>query len=168
MEFIKDKSMAYPDTAMFNYVKQELENRGVTLEAMAEVVVVSQVRFLPDLTVDEAVVALEDILHKREIMNAVSLGLVMDEQATKGELPEPLQSIIQNDLGVYGEDEWVSIGLSLTGGSIATTNYGKLDVDKTGLISKLDKDTSRVNTFLDDLVGALIATAESKLAHQYA
>jgi len=167
-EFIKDKEMNYPDTKMFNYIMSELNARNVTLEGMAKVVLEGQKRFLPNLTLKEAMDSLEDTLHKREIMNNMSIGLVMDDMATKGNLPEPLQSIVENDLGVFGTDETLALGISLFGGSIATTNYGSLDVHKKGIINDIDKDTSRVNTFLDDLVGALIAVVEGKLAHQYA
>ena len=48
------------------------------------------------------------------------------------------------------------------------TTFGHLDKNKLGIIRYLDtkKEGSGVNTFLDDLVAAIAASAASRLAHR--
>lgn len=51
------------------------------------------------------------------------------------------------------------------------TNFGYVDKLKPGIIGHLDnegKTGGRVNTFLDDIVGAIAASASSSVAHNYA
>lgn len=164
-EFIKNKNMKYPDTDMYNYIIAQFAERGVYLSDIAEIARDSQKRFFPDLGEDECMEALTDILHKREVMNIIAVGLVIDRDATQGTLPQPMQVIVENDLPVEGADEWLAIGISLTKGSISTSNFGELDIEKHGIIKDIDEATDHVNTFLDDIIGALAACVEAKVAH---
>lgn len=50
-------------------------------------------------------------------------------------------------------------------GSIALTNYGYIDKEKPLIIGKLNEKGPQCNTFLDDIVGAIAASAASRLAH---
>ena len=92
-EFIKNKNMKYPDTDMYRYILSQFGERGVSLYDIAEIACDSQKRFFPDLGEDECVEALLDILHKREVMNIIAVGLVIDRDATQGTLPQPMQAI---------------------------------------------------------------------------
>ena len=52
-------------------------------------------------------------------------------------------------------------------GSIAVTTFGHLDKNKLGIIRDLDtKKEDKVNTFLDDIVASIAASAASRLAHR--
>jgi len=54
-------------------------------------------------------------------------------------------------------------------GTIGVTNYGYVDKVKEGIIKQLDTDKSGVvNTFIDDVVGAIAAAVAAKIAHKYA
>ena len=101
-------------------------------------------------------------------MNIVMVALSLDNLATEGKLPQPLQTIVAKDLWTMGVDELLAIGLSQLRGSIAVTNYGHVDVIKHGIIKEIDEDTSRVNTFLDDILGALAASVMAHVAHKRA
>ena len=101
-------------------------------------------------------------------MNNVMVGLELDRLAEEKKLKEPLLSIIRNDAGVFGVDEVLALQIANIYGTIGSTNFGYLDRVKYGLIKKFDEDKQHVNTFLDDLLGAIVAAACAKLAHEYA
>ncbi|MDF2924334.1 MAG: hypothetical protein K0R57_3248 [Paenibacillaceae bacterium] len=145
-----------------------LEQRGVTLEEIAEIVFQMQEPYHPGLHMDTCVHAVRAVLEKREVQHAVLVGIELDVLAEKGLLSEPLQSLIESDEGLFGIDETIALGAANTYGSISATTFGHLDKHKVGVIKRLDtKIGSAVHTFLDDLVGAIAACASSRIAHQH-
>lgn len=158
----------YPDTKSYNYIISEFDKRGIKLEDIAVIAKKVQSKWFPDITYDECTQALIKILHEREVMNIVMVALTLDNLATENKLPQPLQTIVAKDLWTMGVDELLAIGLSQLRGSIAVTNYGHVDVIKHGIIKEIDEDTSRVNTFLDDILGALAASVMAHVAHKRA
>ncbi len=147
---------------------RKLNERGVELVEIAKIVFEMQAPYQPELTLDLCLDSVYKVLEKREILHAVLVGIELDELAEKGLLSEPLQSIITSDAGLFGCDETLAIGATFVYGSIAVTTYGHLDKHKAGIIKQLDtKSGERVNTFLDDLVGAIAASAASRVAHRY-
>ncbi|WP_350342742.1 phosphatidylglycerophosphatase A [Proteinivorax tanatarense] len=148
-------------------ITEMLEERGVTLEDIAKIVLEIQKSYLPNLTLEECIMHVSKVLEKRETQNAVLTGLVMDMYAEKNMFPEPLQTILKEDKGLYGIDEILALSITNIYGTIGLTNFGYLDKSKIGIINKLnDKTNGKVNTFLDDLVAAIAAAAASRLAHQ--
>ncbi len=146
----------------------KLNDRGVKLIDIAGIVYEMQVPYQPELTLDLCLDSVYKVLEKREILHAVLVGIELDTLAEKGMLSEPLQSIISSDDGLFGCDETLAIGATFVYGSIAVTTFGHLDKNKTGIIKRLDTKTGeRVNTFLDDLVSAIAASAASRVAHRY-
>lgn len=144
-----------------------LQRRGVTVEAIAEIVYEMQKSYNHGLTIEHCIQSVERVLRKREVQHAVLVGVELDELAEKKMLSEPLQSIVENDEGLFGVDETIALGSVFTYGSIAVTTFGHLDKQKIGIIEKLDtKSGHRVNTFLDDLVGSIAASAASRIAHR--
>lgn len=143
-----------------------LNNRGVTLEDIAEIVLFLQEKYYPDLTLEICLENIEAVLKKREIIHAILTGIALDELAEKKLLPEPLQSIVASDEGLYGIDEIIPLSIVNVYGTIGLTNYGFLDKEKIGIIKELDsKKDVECNTFLDDLVAAIAAAAASRIAH---
>lgn len=61
---------------------------------------------------------------KREIVHAILTGIALDEIAEKKLLPEPLQSIVESDEGLYGIDEILPLSIVNVYGTIGLTNYG--------------------------------------------
>lgn len=158
----------YPDTAAFNFVVGRLKERGIDLHDLAKIAYELQVEFIPSLTEDECYENLLEVMHKRELLNNAMVALELDRLTEEGQLAQPLEDIIQNDVGVFGVDEALAIQIAEIYGTIGITNFGYLDRVKKGIIKYYDRDTKHVNTFIDDLLGAIIAALCGKLAHKYA
>lgn len=147
--------------------KSLLKDRGVELESIAEIVYAMQSPYAPQLTMDMCIESVEAVLEKREIQHAILVGIELDILAEKKQLSEPLQSIVEQDEGLFGVDETIAIGAVFGYGSIAVTTYGYLDKAKRGIIKQLDtKSGEGIHTFLDDLVASIAANASSRLAHR--
>lgn len=151
---------------MYNKCRELLSKRGVTMEALEELVFFLQGKYNANLTKEEVDDALDSVLHKREIQNAILTGIFLDESAETGAMKdEDLRQIVVDDAGLYGIDEVLAFGMCNLYGSIALTSYGYIDKVKPGLIGELNQKGSQCNTFLDDIVGAIVACAASKVAH---
>ncbi len=143
-----------------------LERRGVKLEDIGELVLILQGKYYPDLTMEICLENIKAVLRKREIIHAILTGIALDEIAEKKLLPEPLQTIVESDEGLYGIDEIIPLSIVNVYGTIGLTNYGYLDKEKIGIIKKLDDmKGEHVHTFLDDLVAAIAAATASRIAH---
>ncbi|MFZ0443062.1 MAG: phosphatidylglycerophosphatase A [Bacillus sp. (in: firmicutes)] len=147
--------------------REWLVKRGVKLEDIADLVYFLQEKYHPNLQMDECLENVDRVLTKREVQNAVITGIQLDILAEKGQLEEPLQSIIGTDESLYGVDEILAFSIVNIYGSIGFTNYGYIDKLKPGILQYLnDKSTGKCHTFLDDIVGAIAAAASSRLAHR--
>lgn len=146
---------------------QALERRGVKLIDIAKIVHEMQLPYNPNLTLEKCVDSVEKVLKKRELQHAILVGIELDELCERGKLSEPLQEIVQSDEGLFGVDETIALGAVFTYGSIAVTTFGHLDKNKIGIINELDTVKGKeVNTFLDDLVASVAASAASRIAHR--
>lgn len=144
-----------------------LAQRGVSKEQIGQLVMLLQKEYFPELTLEECVVNVDAVLSKREVQNAVLTGIQLDLLAESGSLLPPLQDMIQYDEGLYGCDEVLALSIVNVYGSIGFTNFGYIDKFKPGILKKLnDKTSGNVNTFLDDIVGAIAAAASSRIAHR--
>jgi len=144
-----------------------LTKRGVTKEQIGQLVMLLQKDYFPDLTLAECVVNVEAVLSKREVQNAVLTGIQLDMLAEEGKLLQPLQDMIAYDEGLYGCDEILALSIVNVYGSIGLTNFGYVDKLKPGVLKKLnDKNSGETHTFLDDIVGAIAASASSRIAHR--
>jgi phosphatidylglycerophosphatase A len=145
---------------------ENLNRRGVELMDIAKIVLYLQGDYYPDLNLEICMESVEATLRKREIIHAILTGIALDELAEKKLLPEPLQSIVESDEGLYGIDEIIPLSIVNVYGTIGLTNYGFLDKEKIGIIKELDsKKGVECNTFLDDIVAAIAAAAASRIAH---
>lgn len=144
-----------------------LEKRGISIEEIAELVMLLQKKYYPGLTMEECVHNVEQVLSKREVQNAVLTGIQLDLLAEQGLLIPELQDMVANDEGLYGVDEILAFSIVNVYGSIGFTNYGYVDKLKPGVLERLnDKTLGPCNTFLDDIVGAVAASASSRIAHR--
>lgn len=152
-----------------NIAIKAMEERNVTVLDIAKLVYFLQKDYHPDLQIQECVEHVEGVLRKREVQNAVITGIQLDVLAENDKLEEPLQTIVKTDEGLYGVDEILAFSIVNVYGSIGFTNYGYIDKVKPGILKYLnDKNSGKVNTFLDDIVGAIAAAAASRLAHRRA
>lgn len=149
--------------------RQWLKDRGVTKEDIAELVFHLQSKYHGDLEMEECIKNVDRVLAKREVQHAILTGIQLDVLAEQNKLSEPLQKTIAADESLYGIDEIIAFSIVNVYGSIGFTNYGYVDKVKPGILKKLnDNSTGHVNTFLDDIVGAIAAAASSRLAHSHA
>ncbi|KRK70305.1 phosphatidylglycerophosphatase A [Lacticaseibacillus nasuensis] len=145
-----------------------LTERGVSIPAIAELVLFLQAKFIPGLDEATAEESVRIVLRKREVQNAVMTGIALDKAAEAGSLEPPLQNIIAEDEGLYGVDEILAFAIVNVYGSIGFTNYGYIDRVKPGILAKLNAhEPGIIHTFLDDIVGAIAAAAASRLAHAH-
>ena len=136
------------------------------IEDIAELVKKLQEPYNQDISLEECIENVDHVLKKREVAHAILTGVALDELAEKNALPEPIQSIIDRDEGLYGIDEILPLSIVNLYGTIGLTSYGYLDKAKSGIIKELDtKKDGKVNTFLDDLVAGIAAAAASRYAH---
>ncbi|WP_027417552.1 phosphatidylglycerophosphatase A family protein [Aneurinibacillus terranovensis] len=144
-----------------------LQERGVTIEDIADVVFLMQAPYNVGLKIDSCIESVHAVLEKREVQHAILVGTELDILAEKKSLSEPLLSIVETDEGLFGCDETLALGSVFGYGSIAVTTFGHLDKQKIGVIKRLDtKRGNAIHTFLDDLVASIASSASSRLAHR--
>ncbi|HLR73152.1 MAG TPA: phosphatidylglycerophosphatase A [Pseudogracilibacillus sp.] len=161
--------MREKQTELEQRARELLHERGVKLQDIAELVYYLQAKYFNDLTLDMCLYNVNRVLSKREVQHAVLTGIELDVLAEKNQLSEPLLDIIKRDEGLYGIDEVIAYSIVNVYGSIGITSYGYIDKQKPGILKELnDLSTGKVNTFIDDIVGAIAAAAASRLAHSYA
>jgi phosphatidylglycerophosphatase A len=147
--------------------RKALQERGVSINDIAEVVYAMQSPYQEDLSIEECKESVDAVLQKRELQHALLVGIELDKLAEEKKLSEPLQSLVEMDEGLFGVDETIALGAVFGYGSIAVTTYGHLDKHKIGVIKKLDtKQVEGVHTFLDDLVASVAASASARIAHR--
>lgn len=155
-----------PKTDLERKARNWIKERGVTLRDIGELVYFLQSKYQKDLKLEDCIEHVDRVLSKREVQNAVITGIQLDVLAEKGQLDSPLQETIMSDESLYGIDEIIALSIVNVYGSIGFTNYGYIDKEKPGILAELnDKSSGQCHTFLDDIVGAIAASASSRLAH---
>mgnify|MGYP001454040200 CR=1 FL=1 len=155
----------YSDSKAYNYVISQFKVLDISLDRIAEEARTQQLRHHTTSSLAEYKRVLLNILHKREILNYIMCALYLDQSARERALPEPLQTVMDCDSPLFGADEAIANGMCSLYGTIAGTNFGYLDVVKTGLAKEVDS-RSEVYVFLDDVVSALVACTEAKIASE--
>ncbi len=146
----------------------KLKDRGVTINDIAKIVYDIQKDYIDGIDIKKCEEMVLMVLNKREVINAVLTGIAIDEGVEKGIFDEHIYKIIMEDQGLYGIDEILALSIVNIYGSIALTNFGYVDKSKPGIIGVLDKEgknSNKCHTFLDDIVGAIVAATASRLAH---
>lgn len=150
-------------------IHELLVSRGVDLKDIAEIVLLLQKPYSPEITLELCLEAVTAVLRKREIQYTVMTAIALDILAEKKLLPGDLQQIVEEDEPLYGIDEILALGITNVYGTIGLTNFGYLDKIKLGVIGQLDASGSnQVNTFLDDIVAGIAAAASARIAHKSA
>lgn len=145
-----------------------LKQRGVSLEDIVECVVYLEKGY-NDSQPDEVLILqhVKEILNKREVQNAVRTGIALDMMAEQNLLEDKvLEDLLLRDESLYGVDEVLAYGICNLYGSIALTNFGYIDRVKPCVIGRLNEEKNGMcHTYLDDIIGAIAASAASKNAH---
>ncbi len=155
---------------MYELNRRRLESRGVTVEDIATIALKQQSKFTENVSFEICLDSAKKILSYPDAFHIVQLGIEIDELCEKGMLSYPLQEILKSDLGLFGIDELLGLELAGNFGIIGRTNFGDIDVNKPGIIGKLNDEgklPGKCHTFLDDIVGALGACASTRVAQIY-
>ena len=147
---------------------KKLEERGVTLQDIADITFSLQDKYHEDLCYSECTDMVNQVLDKREVIHTILTGIALDEVAEKELIDKDVCDLIKANNGLYVMDKILALGITNLFGSIAITNFGYVDKNKPGIIGEKDKEGKEgitCNTFLDDIVGAIAASAAARLAH---
>ena len=110
------------------------------------------------------------LLSLRDIFHHVLLAVELDKMAEKRNLKVQFKIFIEQDLGLFGVDEVLGLDVAHIYGVIGMTNFGDIDVNKHGIVAKLNDDGKKegvCHTFLDDIVGAIAASASTRVGTNY-
>lgn len=147
---------------------ETLNARGVTIEDIAKVAYMQQRKYSDKVTLEICIESVGKILSLRDVFHLVQLGIEIDRMAEEGMFKGPIQDILRYDLGVFGIDEIFGLDIARLYGAIGQTNFGDIDVNKPGIIGRLNNegkgDGPRCHTFLDDIVGAIAAAAATRVS----
>jgi phosphatidylglycerophosphatase A len=163
----KAKKLLYTRQEMFELNKKLLLKRGVTLESIAEISFKQQAKYTENITRELCLESVEKILSLRDVFHHVQLACEIDRLAEEGLFQGPIQDIIYEDLGLFGIDETMGLAVAGLYGTIGQTNFGDIDVNKHGIVKRLNdagKEDGICHTFLDDIVGAIAAAASTRVA----
>ncbi|MDO5689596.1 MAG: phosphatidylglycerophosphatase A [Tissierellia bacterium] len=165
-EHYTKRSHKFPIEELTREAKAALKERGVTLQDIAKIVYQLQSAYVEELELETCMYHVTKVLEKREVVHAILTGIAIDKMVEEDRFPEPINTIIKHDEGLFGIDEILPLSIINLYGSIGLTNFGYLDKEKIGIIRELDRTKDNtVNTFLDDLIAAVAAAAASRLAH---
>ena len=157
----------YSRDEMFRLNRDKLLERGVTVDEIAEVAHRQQLRYNDHIDYLMCKKSVEKILSLRDIFHLVQLGAEIDRLTEEGLFQGPIQDILRYDLGVFGIDEIFGLDIARLYGAIGQTNFGDIDVNKPGVVARLNtegKGGDKCHTFLDDIVGAIAAAASTRVA----
>lgn len=143
-----------------------LEQRGVQLQAIAQIVYDLQRPYNHTLQMEQCLDSVKAVISKREVQYTLITGIALDLMAEQHQLPEPLQTMMEEDESLYGVDETLALGITSMYGMIGLTSFGYLDKMKVGVLRELNDDKQHIHVFLDDLVAGIAAAASSRIAHQ--
>ena len=147
---------------------EKLLERGVTIEEIAKIAYQQQYRYNKDIKMEDCVESVEKILSLRDVFHLLQLGAEIDRLTEERAFRGPIQAIMEYDLGVFGVDEIFGLDIARLYGAIGQTNFGDIDVNKPGVVAKLNEEgkmgSKHCHTFLDDIVGAIAAAASTRVA----
>lgn len=161
------KKIVFSIPEMLELNKKTLESRGVTVDDIAQITYDQQSKYNQDIDYSVCLKSVERVLGFRDVFHQVQFAAEVDRLVEEKMFKGPIQDILHEDFGLFGIDE--TLGLDLAGfyGVIGLTNFGDIDVNKRGVVAKLNelgKKEGVCHTFLDDIVGAIAAAASTRVA----
>lgn len=163
-----EQKLYYSREEMQRINTEKLLERGVTIQDIAIIAYQQQYRYNKEIKMEDCIESVEKILSLRDIFHLLQLGAEIDRLTEEKVFHGPIQAIMENDLGVFGVDEIFGLDIARLYGAIGQTNFGDIDVNKPGIVAKLNEDgksgKKACHTFLDDIVGAIAAAASTRVA----
>jgi len=161
------KKLVYTRDEMYELNVRALKSRGVDLQSMADITYTQQSKYTANISMEECLDSIKKVLSYRDVFHFIQFASEVDRLVEEKAFKGPIQDILMEDLGLFGIDE--TLGLDLAGfyGTIGQTNFGDIDVNKPGIVHRLNdagKEAGVCHTFLDDIVGAIVAAASTRVA----
>ena len=166
--FVVSKSNYYNEEQMQLICISMLKERQIEIDDIAFLAYSAQCKYIDDLKMEDCKEAVLKMLLKRETFHALLFAINVDICAEKHIFDEPLNSILLNDVGLFGIDEALALSICGDYGIIGKTNFGNLDINKPGKLYQLQKNNEHCHCFLDDIVAAIASNAAIYLAQHYA
>lgn len=161
------KKVLFSREEMTRLCVEALKSRGVEVDDIAMIAFKQQGKYTDNIKFETCRESVLKVLSLRDIFHHVLLSVEIDRLAERKMLSSPIQDIIESDLGLFGVDEVLGLDVARLYGVIGMTNFGDIDVNKHGIVRKLNEDGKKegiVHTFLDDIVGAIAAAASTRVA----
>lgn len=145
-----------------------LQNRcNVTVMDIATIAHQQQSKYYKGVDINLCVESVEKILTFRDVFHHIQFAAEVDRLAEEKMFKGPIQDILYYDLGLFGLDETLGLDVARNYGAIGQTNFGDIDVNKRGVVARLNDDGKKdgvVHTLMDDIVGAIAAAASTRVA----
>ncbi len=163
----KNLRLVYNRDEMLHLNIETLRSRGVEIVEIAKIAHQQQSKYHPEIDFLLCLESVEKILTFRDVFHHVQFAAEVDRLAEEKMFKGPIQDILYYDLGLFGLDETLGLDVARNYGSIGQTNFGDIDVNKKGIVAKLNDDGKKdghCHTLLDDIVGAIAAAASTRVA----
>lgn len=156
-------------------IEEYLNDLGIgSYRRLAGIVYEQQRDYIVGLTQNDCLQAVLDVMANREMQHAMLVAIELDSIAQEAANHEggvarqanPLIRLLVDDNSNFGVDEHIAMSVAGLYGSIATSNFGYLDKVKPGVIGEINdmgKNGTRVTTMIDDMLCAVVASAEATL-----
>jgi len=161
------KRLIFTREEMLELNIKTLRERGVEIAEIAQIAFEQQSKYTPGVTIGLCIDSVERVLTFRDVFHQVQFAAEVDRLTEEKAFRFPIQDILHDDLGLFGIDETLGIDLAGFYGVIGVTNFGDIDVNKRGVVARLNEEGKKdgiVHTFLDDVVGAIAAVASTRIA----
>jgi len=162
------KKLAYNREEMLKLNLEALKSRGgVTIDDIAEIAYRQQSKYYPDVSYQLCYESVEKILTFRDVFHHIQFASEVDRLAEEKAFKGPIQDILYYDYGLFGLDEVLGLDVARLYGAIGQTNFGDIDVNKRGIVDKLNSEGKKdgvVHTLMDDIVGSIAAAASTRVA----
>lgn len=163
-----DKKLAYNREEMLKLNIEALKSRGgVTIADIAQIAYEQQRKYYPEVSLQLCVESVEKILTFRDVFHHIQFASEVDRLAEEKMFKGPIQDILYYDYGLFGLDEVLGLDVARLYGAIGQTNFGDIDVNKRGIVDKLNREGKKpgtVHTLMDDIVGSIAAAASTRVA----
>lgn len=142
------KKLIFSREEMTKLCIEALSSRGVSVDEIAEIAYLQQSRYTPNIDMAVCRESVLKVISLRDIFHHVLLAVELDKMAEKKLFEGPIQDIIENDLGLFGVDEVLGLDVARLYGVIGMTNFGDIDVNKRGIIRKLNQEGKNRGLFI--------------------
>lgn len=106
---------------------------------------------------------ISNILSVRKIQDLIALGIIIDIYGENNLLPQPLQHMISHKDPLFELDRILAMGVLFEFGPDAIINFSYIQKEKMDIIKNFLDNKNSINTFLDDILAAILAITPIEL-----